>query len=237
MRWWSVAFVVDEADARPLGRDEAFEAMHPREIVRSISLSDSGFDEPEDVASLKLELLAPSATAAKQRAEHLLLQGRRAVGLRDAIPSVAWVTPLMDGDSSSARFLEKAEEFLDDEDEQDMAVVAALIHLEVQVQALLTSAAERHKPGNVDALLNTRGLGNLYDKKTRALIKELLGFDVKQAPEWEAYKRHRVLRNAIVHEGQDAEPHEARSSVVAARMLCIRLAKAAMETSNEQPPF
>lgn len=234
MRWWSVAFVVTETDARPLSRSEAFDAMHPPGIVRRISVSDSSFEEPEDVASLKLELLAPNAAAAKQRAEHLLLQARRAVGLRDAIPSVAWVTPLTDSDSSSARFLEKAEELLEEEDEQDLAVVAAQIHLEVQVQTLLANAAEQHGPEWADVLLGTYGLGNLNNKRTHALIKALLGVDVKQAPEWEAYKRHRVLRNAIVHEGQDAEPDEARSSVAAIRSICIRLADAGLKVSDGQ---
>lgn len=52
---------------------------------------------------------------------------------------------------------------------------------------------------------------------------------MKQLPEWEAYKRHNVLRNAIVHEGQDAEPDEAKSSLEAVRGVCIQLADAARE--------
>lgn len=234
--WWSVAFVLDETDARPLSREEAFSAMHPPGIVRRVSLSDSSIDEPEDVASLKLELQAPNAAAAKQRAENLLLQGRQAVGLPDAIPSIAWITPLTDDDSSSARFLEKAEDLLDDEDELDMAVIAAHIHLEVQVRTLLKHAAEQHGPRWVNVLLKTRGLGNLNNKQTQALIHGLIGFDVTQAPDWEAFKKHHVLRNAIVHEGQDAEPEEARSSVSAVRGLSIELAKATLEALERETP-
>jgi hypothetical protein len=226
LRWWSVAFVIDEADSGPLSRGEIFDVMHPQG-VRSISIGPSGLDEPEEVASLKLELQAPSATAAQQRAENLLVQARRAANLPDEVSSVAWVSPLTDDEASSVRFLDKAEELLEDEDEQDMAVVAAQIHLEVQIRAILSSAAERSDPDQADVLRKAWGLGNLNNKETQALIKALLGIDVKQIPEWEAYKRHNVLRNAIVHEGQDAEEEEARSSVTTVRAICIRLAKAA----------
>jgi hypothetical protein len=226
LRWWSVALVVDEADSRPLSRQEIFDAMHPQG-VRRISIGPSELDEPEEVASLKLELQASSATAAQQRAENLLVQARRAADLPDEVPSVAWVNPLTDDPASSVRFLDKAEELLEDEDEQDMAVVAAQIHLEVQIRTILSSAAEHSGPDWADVLLKTRGLGNLNNKLTQALIKALLGIDVKQMPEWEAYKRHNVLRNAIVHEGQDAEEEESRSSVATVRAICIRLANAA----------
>jgi hypothetical protein len=225
VRWWSVAFVVDEADARPLSRQEIFEIMHP-DGVRSISVGPSGLDEPEEVASLKLELQASNGAGAQERAEGLLLRARRAAGLPDAVPSVAWVTPLTDDYSSSARFLDKAESLLEDEDEQDMAVVAAQIHLEVQVRTLLASAAETYGPEWADVLLNSHGLGNLNNKQTQALIRALLNIDVKQLPQWEAYRRHNVLRNAVVHEGQDAEPEEAKSSVAAVRTICIQLADA-----------
>src|SRR4051794_10107385 len=64
LRWWSVALVVDEADSRPLSRQEIFDVMPP-EGIRRISIGPSGLDEPEEVASLKLELQASSATAAQ----------------------------------------------------------------------------------------------------------------------------------------------------------------------------
>jgi hypothetical protein len=225
LRWWSVAFVINEGDFGPLSRQEIFEVMHP-DGVRSISIGRSGLDEPEEVASLKLELQASSAAAAQQRAENLLIQARRAAGLQDEVPSIVWITPLTDDDASSARFLEKAESLLA-EGERDLAVVAAQIHLEVQVRTLLSHAAERTGPDWAGVLMEARGLGNLNNKQTQALIKALLGVNVKQMPEWEAYTRHNVLRNAIVHEGQDAEEEEARSSVATVRALGIRLAKAA----------
>jgi hypothetical protein len=234
MRWWSVAFVVDEVDARPLSRQEIFEVMHPPG-VRRISVGPSGIGESEDVASLKLELQAATVSDARGRAINLLQQARRAAGLRDAIPSIAWVTPLTNENSSSARFLEKAEDLLDDEDELDMAVVAAQIHLEVQVRTLIEHAAEVDGPAWVDVLMNTKGLGNLNNKQVQAMIRALLGFDVTEAPEWEAYKRHNVIRNAIAHEGQDVQPEEAAAAVGAIRDLCIRLADAAMKKRLASP--
>ncbi len=105
--------------------------------------------------------------------------------------------------------------------------MAAQILLEVQIRTILSNAAGDSGPDWADVLLETRGPGNLNNKQTQALIKALLGIDVKQMPEWEAYKRHIVLRNAIVHEGQDAEEEEVRSSVTTVRTICIRLANAA----------
>jgi hypothetical protein len=64
----------------------------------------------------------------------------------------------------------------------------------------------------------------------QALIRALLGIDVTKAPEWEAYEAHNVLRNAIVHEGQDALQHEAEASVEMVRQLSIRLANAALKS-------
>jgi hypothetical protein len=227
MRWWSVAFVVDETDSRPLSRQEIFDVMHPPG-VRRISIGPSGIGESEEVASLKLELQAANAIDAKERASSLLHRARRAAGLPDAIPSIAWVTPLTDDNSSSARFLEKAEELLGDEDELDMAVVAAQIHLEVQVRTLIEHTAETDGPEWVDVLMGTKGLGNLNNKQVQALLRALLGIEVTKAPDWEAYKAHSVLRNAVVHEGQDVQPEEAAASVAAIRGLCIYLAEAAI---------
>lgn len=232
MRWWSVAIVVDEAESRPLSRREIFEIMHPPG-VRRISVGPSGVGESEEVASLKLELQASNATEAERRAETLFLQGRRAAGLPDTVPSIAWVTPLTDENSSSVRFLEKAEELLEDEDESDLAVVAAQIHLEIQVRTLIEHAAEDDGPAWVGVLMQTRGLGNLNNKQVQGLIQALLGFDVTSAPEWQNYKRHNVRRNAIVHEGQDVEPEEALESVTTIKELCRRMADAALQEKPE----
>jgi hypothetical protein len=208
--------------------------MHPPG-VRRISVGPSGVGESEDVASLKLELQAANASDAKERAANLLHRARRAAGLPDAIPSLAWVTPLTDDNSSSARFLEKAEELLDDEDELDMAVIAAQIHLEVQVRTLIAHTAEADGPARVEVLMNTKGLGNLNNKQVQAMIQALIGLDVTDAPEWAAYKRHNVIRNAIAHEGQDVQPEEAAAAVGAVRDLCMRLANAAMNKGLPSP--
>jgi hypothetical protein len=224
-----VSFVVEGTESYPLSRQEIFDIMHPQG-VRMVGVGPSGIGESEEVASLKLELLASDGKEARERAENLLYQARRAAGLPDRTATVAWVTPLSDEDSSSARFLDKAEELLDDEDEADMAVVAAQIHLETQVRILLSRAVEADKgPQWVDVIMGTRGLGNLNSQKVQALIRALLGIDVTEAPEWEAYEAHNVLRNAIVHEGQDALQHEAKESVEMVRQLSIRLANAALE--------
>jgi hypothetical protein len=226
-RWWSVAFVVDDAEANLLSERAIREVMHPKG-VRSISVGTSGVGESEQVASLKLELQADGATEAKERAEGLLYAGRRAAGLPDAVAEIAWVTPLSSSESSSVRFLEKAEELLDDEDNLDLAVVAAQIHLEVQVRTLIEHAAEDEGPPWIDVLLSQRGLGNLNNKQTQALIVALLGFDVTTSARWKDYRAHNVRRNAIVHEGQDVLPEEANLSVTTVRALSIELADAAM---------
>jgi hypothetical protein len=223
-----VAFVVDDAEANLLSHPAVREVMHP-EGGRRISVGPSAVGESEQLASLKLELQADGATEAKERAEGLLYAGRRAAGLLpDAVAEIAWVTPLSNSASSSARFLEKAEELLDDEDNLDLAVVAAQIHLEAQVRTLLEHAAEDEGPHWIDVLLKQRGLGNLNNTQTRALIVALLGFDVTSSSRWKDYRGHAVRRNAIVHDGQDVLPEEARLSVTTVRALSIELAEAAM---------
>lgn len=70
-RWWSISFVVDEADARPLSHQEIFNVMH-MSGVRRLSIGPPAIDEPEEVASLTLELQARDAEGARQRAETLV---------------------------------------------------------------------------------------------------------------------------------------------------------------------
>jgi hypothetical protein len=228
-RWWSVAFVIDDADSGPLSRVEAFETMHV-DGVRRISVGPSGIGESEEIASLKLELLAENADDAESRAINLVLQGRRVAGLADAIPTIVWVAPLVDDDNaSSVRFLERAEDLLEDEDTLDMAVIAAQIHLEVQVRVLLAQAVRKDGPEWAELLTNSRGLGNLNSKLTQQLVSRLLGLEVNQMPEWPAYKKHIVTRNSIVHEGQAVELEQARASVKTAREIGIRLTDAARD--------
>lgn len=173
-----MSFVVDEAESYPLSRQEIFDVMHDHG-VRMVGVGPSGIGESEEVASLKLELLASDGKEARERAKNLLYQARRAAGLPDRTATVAWVTPLSDKVSSSARFLGKAEELLNDEAEADMAVVAAQIHLETQIRILLSRAVEAGEgPEWVDVVMETRGLGNLKSKKVQALIQALLGIDV-----------------------------------------------------------
>jgi hypothetical protein len=202
--------------------------------VRLLSNGPSGVGESEDVASLKLEIKAPTAVAAKKAAEDLLILGRQAARLPPEVPTVAWVTPLKDDDASSVRFLEKAEWHMDDEDEADMVVVAAQIHLEIQVRTLIEQAAEQDGPEWIDVLMNRRGLGNLNNREVQDLLRALLGIDMTEVPEWEDYKAHNLRRNAIVHEGQNVELAEAEASV-AVRTLCIHMADAALSRGIEPP--
>jgi hypothetical protein len=233
-RWWSVAFVISDGDSVALSRHNAFDVMHA-DNVRRLSNGPSGVGESEDVASLKLEIKAATAVDAKRGAEHLLLLGRRAAGLPPEVLTVAWVTPLKDDDASSIRFLEKAERHMDDEDEADMSVVAAQIHLEIQVRTLIEQAAEQDGPEWIDVLMTMRGLGNLNNRRVQALLRALLGIDITEAPEWQEYKAHNVRRNAIVHEGQNVEPAEAEASVAVVRALCIHMANAALDRGIEPP--
>jgi hypothetical protein len=233
-RWWSVAFVIGDADSVALSRHDAFDLMHTRD-VRLLSNGPSGVGESEDLASLKLEIRAASAVDAKEAAEELLLVGRRAAGLAPEVPTVAWVTPLKDDDASSVRFLEKAEWHMDDEDEADMVVVAAQIHLEIQVRTLIEQAAEKDGPEWTRVLMNRRGLGNLNDRQVQDLLRALLGINITEVPEWQDYKAHNVRRNAIVHRGQNVEQAEAEASVAVVRALCIHMADAALRKGVEAP--
>jgi hypothetical protein len=231
-RWWSVAFVISDEDSIALSRHDAFDVMHT-ENVRALSNGLSGVGESDEVASLKLEIAAATAGDAKTAAENLLFLGRQASGLPAEVPTVAWVTPLKSDDASSVRFLEKAEQHMDDEDEADIAVVAAQIHLEVQVRTLIEQAAEQDGPEWIEVLMNRRGLGNLNSRQVKDLLRALLGIDIAGVPEWQEYKAHNLRRNAIVHEGQNVEPAEAKASVNVVRALCIRMANAALAREAE----
>lgn len=47
LSWWSVSFVVEEDEARPLSHQEIFDVMHPKG-VRMIGVGPSGVGESED---------------------------------------------------------------------------------------------------------------------------------------------------------------------------------------------
>lgn len=221
-RWWSVGLVVADSDASTLSSNDLAMIMFP-DGVRSLRFGPR--DGEEDVASIGFELLAVSAEAAEGRAQNLAFQARRAAKLSVEPLPVAWAVPLRDEEESSARFLDEARDLIDEE-QFELAVVAAQIHLEVQVKTMLEVAAETDGPGWLEVLLNTKGIASLGNRQTRVLIRELLGIEIGTVDEWSGLQEHLARRNAIVHDGQAVKEKEAAESVAVVEAMVRHLSKA-----------
>lgn len=214
---WSVSLLLDEADAGPMSGAIPW----PLEDVRELRIG--SVPGVSDLPSMTVELRASSAEMAEDRARSIARQIRRAAGLPDAILPLAWVAPLKEDEASSNRFLDQASELLESEF-FELAVVAAQIHLELQLRVLLRRAVEAlGSPRWAQRLLVTRGLTTLGNDLSYAIVELLLGVDVTQLPEWTRFPAHLKRRQAIIHEGQAVGEKDAAESVEVVRNLWTRL--------------
>lgn len=219
---WSVGLVIDDAESRRLS--ESSIALYILESTDGHMLRFKSPPDVDDVENLRLEISAQSAKEAEDRALGVIYKARRAAKLPDAVVPVAWVTPVRDTEVGS-NFLDEAEDLLDSEQFQ-MAVVAADIHLEVQVKAMIETALNRVVPEFADVLLQHRSNTNINRPEGQSMIKRLLNVDVTRLDEWHAFRAHAGRRNAIVHEGQSIDEAEAVDSLSAIRSLWLRLSEA-----------
>lgn len=222
-RRWSVGLVIDDAELGPLSASEIVQTMYLPGVVHGMVFGWSVIDSEGDKAGLKMVVSATDAAAAAGRAENLLFWARRAAKLPTATVPVAWVMPLREGEESSDRFIDHAKDLLEGET-PELASVAAHIHLEVQVRALLEHA---QRETEVEVTLQDRGIGNLNSPKCRAVVRDLLGVDVTQSTYWPEFEKSVVRRNAIVHEGEAIDEDQAKATVAMVRGLVTELAEAA----------
>jgi hypothetical protein len=115
--------------------------------------------------------------------------------------------------SSSHRFLEHARTLFESEDGYDLAVVAAQIHLEIQVKILVEQATASDASRLKGALVGQRHTWAPHDRWMRAILEALFGVRVTDYPRWGDYDAHLTRRNDVIHSGQDVDEDAARESI------------------------
>ena len=228
-RWWSVKLRLADGDLRDLS---SLWAPDFAPNARHIQFGGSE-DNPEmDPPSITFELEAASFDDAEEKAQGAVHRMRRAARLPDATHAVVWLAPLGDDDASS-EYLEQAKELVHEE-RYGLAVVAAQIHFEAQLTALLQEAAGDQPLRWVARLLKDRRIAELKRDVSFATLEVVLGVDITQAPEWCKFRNHVERRNDVIHKGQTVDRHHAEESIRVVQQLWARLAEAARK--HREPP-
>lgn len=223
-RWWSVKLRLADGDLRELS---SLWAPDFAPGARHIQFGGS-VDNPEmDPPSITFELEAAGFDDAEEKAQGAVHRMRRAARLPDASHAVVWLAPLGDDDASS-QYLEQAKELVHEE-RHGLAVVAAQIHFEAQLSALLREAAGNQPLRWVARLLKDKRVAELKRDVSFATIEVLLGVDVTQIAEWNRFRDHVERRNDVIHKGQTVDRHHAEESIRVVQQLWARLAEAARE--------
>lgn len=219
---WSVRLLLTEDEARALGRP----ALWPiHEAARRMVVGGGLVDEVDEFPFVTLELAASDPEAAEQLARQLVTEVLREVGLPDRTFPMAWVAPLREGSANSLRFLEEAKELYDSE-RFELAIVAAQMHLELQLRLLLERGVERASSRWARRLIKNRRVAALANDVSIATVQLLLGVDVTQTHQWPEFGAHLARRNAVVHEGLAVGPAEAKASIKVVQALWAELAQA-----------
>lgn len=221
-RWWSVKLRLADRDLR-----ELLELRVPDFApgARHIQFGGSVDDPEMDPPSITFELEAAGFDDAEEKAKGAVYRMRRAAGLPDAIQTVVWLAPLGSDDASS-QYLEQAKELIHEE-RYGLAVVAAQIHFEAQLTALLHEAAGDQPLRWIARLLKDKRIAELKRDVSFATIEVLLGVDVTQIAEWSKFRDHVERRNDVIHKGQTVDRHHAEESVRVVQQLWAGLAQAA----------
>jgi hypothetical protein len=180
--------------------------------VRMLAIGDRSEDgEPP---SITFELDAQSAQDARVRGQHKLGEIRRRAALPVQAAPVVWVAKLDDDAASSLRFLGYAEELLESE-QYEMSVVAAQIHLEVQIRVLVQMAAASKSDAVLNAVQRHQRRWAPHERWLQPILEALYERKMDECAAWTAYRAHLDRRNAIVHAGQAIDVDEARASIKA----------------------
>ena len=229
-RWWSVKIRLADGDLRELS---SLWAPDFAPGARHIQFGGSADDPEMDPPSITFELEATSFDDAEEMAQGAVRRMRRATLLPDASHAVVWVAPLGDDDASS-QYLEQAKELIHEE-RYGLAVVAAQIHFEAQLTALLREATGDQPLRWIARLLKDKRVAELRRDVSFATIDVLLGVDVTQIPEWSRFRDHVERRNDVIHKGQTVDKHHAEESIRVVQHLWARLAEAAREQRKGPP--
>lgn len=231
---WSVRFAENEADARALSPSSVAQVAFAAE-VHGIKFSRPSNDDPGEPSTITFEIDAIDGNDARLRAQHLLLKAKRAAGLKEELSPVVWVALLSGrgGSDSGHRFLEAAEELIVD-GRYDLAVVAAQVHLEAHVAALVKATMASEPSELVRAVYERQRGWAPHSQAARSLLELLLGLRMEEFPRWADYKAHVRRRNDVVHEGQAVDVDSAKTSVSIALDFWLWINRAAAE--RQRPP-
>lgn len=218
--WWSVRLALPDGYAGPMsGPNEPW--ISDRDI-RLASFDGFDSDSIDAGSGLMMELRAPDAPTAQARAHHIAECLAASVDLPAVEFPRVWVAPLDDSEASSQRFLDEARDLLGD-DKFELAVVAAQIHLELQVKTLLRRSVRDPPLSHLDTLIKKRNVASLGNEDSQIIVKTFLGVEVKELPEWADFRTHLDRRNAIVHEGHAVSAVDAEASLEVVRRVWTRL--------------
>lgn len=227
---WSVRLAVDEAMSGQL-TTALLDAVGNE--IRGIMLAGPGaeFDDGRDTVTFELD--APDARHARILSQHWLGEACRKSGLRVEQARVIWVAPLLASTRSSHRFIEMARSLAEDEQTADLAVVAAQIHLELHVKALISRAVAQDVSPLRHVLVEDDGhTWGPQHPMVKALLKGLFGVEAaKHYPRWRDYTDHIKRRNAISHRGQTVGVADAEASIAVVDDLWMWLNAAAVPDS------
>lgn len=229
---WSVRLAVDERDSGPISRvlDQAL----THDIRRlTVSRPVGAYDEGADVVTF--ELAAPDARNARILAQHLLGKVRRAAGLKAQEAPVVWVAPLLPTQSSSHRFLDHARELFESEDGYDLAVVAAQIHLEIQVKILVERTVADDSSRLRGAIVDQRHSWAPHDRWARAILEALFQVRMTDYPRWREYEAHLTRRNDVAHRGQEIDRAAAQESIEVIEHFWLWLNELAAKAGSGTP--
>lgn len=217
---WSVRLLVSSEEQRAITPTEHVMAAMRRDAVHYLSF-DVEADDLDEGPAITIEVDANSWHEARVLAQHLVGTIFESAGLEPHELVVAWVAPLSDDHVSSLRFLGQAQELLAAGD-YDLAIVAAQIHLETQIHALLARRATEHPSELMTAVLAARQW-SLTQRRGRQVLEALLGMKLTAFPRWALFAGHVQRRNQIVHGGAGMPEELARESVELAAELWLWL--------------
>ena len=172
--------------------------------IHGIALRGPAAEVDDGSHTVTFELEARDSRVARIVAQHWLGEASRKSGLPIEQARVIWVAPGCRSRAVGHRFIEMARTLVEDEETVDLAAVAAQIHLELHVKALITSAVVDDVSPLRRVLIEDDGdTWRPHHSMARALLKAL--FSVEPATEYargQEYQDHVKRRNAITHRSQ-----------------------------------
>jgi hypothetical protein len=216
---WSVRLMLEPEQARAITAEEPL--LAPLRFGGVHGMAVGGYHDAEegDGPWVTVDVEANNWYGARALAQHLVGLAFEAAQLRPRELPVAWVAPLADHDASSLRFLDQAEELLE-QDMPDVAVVVAQMHLDAHIHTLVARAAAQDPSPVTQAAVRSRQW-SLTRPAGRPLLEALINIDFTAFPRWQDFRPHVERRNQIAHGGAGVVAELARESIDLVRQLWL----------------